>query len=150
MPSPETAQDPTPRYDLKNDLGWILDQLVDGVPQARHAVLLAGDGLRTAHSRDISAQSAETLAAVASGIHSLARSYGQKAMPGEDGEWLESVNSFRGGYLMIVSAGRASYLAIDCGTGVDLGALTTQAHSCVLRLGEHLDTPLRGAAGGRS
>ena len=136
----------TPRYDVENDLGWILDQqLVDAVPGTRAAVLLSGDGIRRAHSKELETADAEPMAAAASGIQALARSYAQRAMSGEEGTWEETINSYQGGFLMIVGAGDQSFLAVRADRDVDLAALTTAAHTCVLRLGEQMATPRRGA-----
>ena len=134
-----------PRDDVETDLGWILDQqLVDAVPGTRAAVLLSGDGIRRAHSQELETHDAEPMAAAASGIQALARSYAQRAMSEEDGVWEETITSYQGGFLMILGAGDQSFLAVRADRDVDLAALTTAAHTCVLRLGEHLATPRRG------
>jgi predicted regulator of Ras-like GTPase activity (Roadblock/LC7/MglB family) len=54
-----------------DDLTWLLESLPERIPGARSALLLSADGLvKAAHGLDTDA--ADHLAAVASGLHSLA------------------------------------------------------------------------------
>lgn len=55
------------------DLAWLLDDLVGRVKQAEHAIVLSADGLLMASSAQLSRDDAEHLAAMASGIQSLAK-----------------------------------------------------------------------------
>ncbi len=65
------------------DLDWLLDGLVRRVPHARSAVLLSSDGLvKSVHGLDT--DSADHLAALASGLHSLGRSAGSRFGDGGD------------------------------------------------------------------
>ena len=58
-------------------LGWLLDDLTERVEQVRHALVLSNDGLVTGASTGLRREDAEHLAAVASGLHSLAKGSGR-------------------------------------------------------------------------
>ena len=60
------------------DLSWLLDDLADRVEDFRKAVILSRDGLVIAATRDLDREDAEHLAALASGLQSLARGAGER------------------------------------------------------------------------
>lgn len=61
----------------KTGLGWLLDDLTERVEYVRHALVLSNDGLVTGASSALAREDAEHLAAVASGLHSLAKGSGR-------------------------------------------------------------------------
>lgn len=61
----------------KKGLGWLLDDLTQRVSFVRHALVLSNDGLVTGASSGLAREDAEHLAAVSSGLHSLAKGSGQ-------------------------------------------------------------------------
>lgn len=61
---------------LNKELDWLLDDLTRRVEHVRHAIVLSNDGLVTAASADLKREDAEHLAAVSSGLHSLAKGSG--------------------------------------------------------------------------
>ena len=65
------------------DLSWLLDDLVERVISARHAVVLSADGLLMGQSNDLSSEDGEHLAAMASAFQSLARGTGRHFSGGE-------------------------------------------------------------------
>ena len=54
-------------------LGWLLDDLTERVEHVRHALVLSNDGLVAGASTGLRREDAEHLAAVSSGLHSLAK-----------------------------------------------------------------------------
>ena len=54
------------------DLDWVMSRFVEEVPDAAHAILVSGDGLLMASSTSIPGERAEQVAAVSSGLASLA------------------------------------------------------------------------------
>ncbi|WP_420115606.1 roadblock/LC7 domain-containing protein, partial [Micromonospora sp.] len=54
------------------DLDWVMSRFVDDVPDAAHAILVSADGLLMASSTSIPGERAEQVAAVSSGLASLA------------------------------------------------------------------------------
>ena len=51
------------------DLNWMLDDLVNRIPQVQKAIVLSRDGLATGASDELARDEAERLAAMAAGFH---------------------------------------------------------------------------------
>jgi predicted regulator of Ras-like GTPase activity (Roadblock/LC7/MglB family) len=86
------------------DLTWLLEHLVTTVDRVRQVVILAADGLTLAHSPGLSQEDADRLAALASGLQSLARGAGQ-AFAG--GEVRQTIIEMDAALLFITAAGEA-------------------------------------------
>jgi uncharacterized protein len=65
MASPVIPRDP-------KDFGWLLDNFATATPGVRHALIVSSDGLPLITAGDMSADLADPLAAMTSGIISLA------------------------------------------------------------------------------
>lgn len=129
------------------DLAWLLSGLVERVPHTRSAVLLSSDGLTTAvHGLDT--DNADHLAAVASGLFSIARSAGVK-FGGSDGV-RQVVAELDDTMLFVSSAGFGSVLAVLAGREADAGVLGYEMSQLVKSVRPFLATPARqaGAAAG--
>jgi predicted regulator of Ras-like GTPase activity (Roadblock/LC7/MglB family) len=126
------------------ELGWLLDEMVLGVPAVRHAVVLSTDGLAVAASAGLSREDGEHLAAVASGFHSLAKGAGRHF---EVGAVRQTMVEFDGGYLFVVAAGGGTCLAVFCGPECDIGLVAYEMARLVRRVGEHLFAPPRAEDG---
>jgi predicted regulator of Ras-like GTPase activity (Roadblock/LC7/MglB family) len=91
------------------DLAWLLRGLGEEVPVIRGSVLLSADGmLKAAHGFD--RVSAEQLAALASGLFSIARSAGTRF--DNSNEVRQVVTELKSSQLFISSAGFNSVLAV--------------------------------------
>lgn len=123
-----------------NALGWLLDDILGKVPSARHAVLLSVDGLVLGSDSAMDGDSADHLAAVASGLASLARGAGRRF---EVGAVRSTIIEFDEAYLLISDAGHRTCLAVLTGADTDLGLLAYEAELMVTRVGEHLATGTR-------
>ncbi|MEG7727159.1 roadblock/LC7 domain-containing protein, partial [Listeria monocytogenes] len=55
-----------------NNLNWLVSRFVEEVTDAAHAILVSADGLLMAESQSIPGERAEQVAAVSSGLASLA------------------------------------------------------------------------------
>lgn len=76
---------------LDRGLDWLLDDLTSRVEHIRHALVLSNDGLVTGASAGLAREDAEHLAAVSSGLHSLARGSGGTSVPERRGRpWWSS------------------------------------------------------------
>ncbi|WP_377268460.1 roadblock/LC7 domain-containing protein [Peterkaempfera sp. SMS 1(5)a] len=126
------------------ELNWLLDELVTRVPEVRHAVVLSADGLAMGTSAALSREDGEHLAAVASGFHSLAKGAGRHFGAGDV---RQTMVELEGGYLFVAAAGEGSCLAVFTTAGADLGLVAYEMARLVRRVGEHLYTPPRSAAG---
>jgi uncharacterized protein len=123
-----------------SELGWLLDDILGKVPSARHAVLLSVDGLVLGCDTAMEGDGADHLAAVASGLASLARGAGRRF---EVGAVRSTIVEFDEAYLLISDTGNRTCLAVMTGTDTDLGLLAYEAELMVTRLGEHLATGAR-------
>jgi len=126
------------------ELGWLLDEMVGGVPAIRHAVVLSTDGLAVAASTGLSRENGEHLAAVASGFHSLAKGAGRHF---EVGTVRQTMVEFDGGFLFVVAAGGGTCLAVFSGPDCDIGLVAYEMARLVRRVGEHLFTAPRADNG---
>ena len=123
---------------------WLLDELVTKVG-AQHAVLLSSDGLVKAYSRGLDQDDAEALSAVASGVHSLARSAGDRF---GGGPVQQTIIEMRTAFLLVTVAGEGACLAVQCATDADVSLVAYEVNMTVNRVDEHLKTPARSRAGG--
>jgi predicted regulator of Ras-like GTPase activity (Roadblock/LC7/MglB family) len=125
------------------DLTWLLDDLVGRVKEARHAVVLSADGLLMACSRDFSQEDAEHLAAIASGIQSLAKGAGERF---GGGPVRQSIIERRNAFLLVTVAGQGACLAVLSDEDGDVGLIAYEMAMLVIQVGHHLSTPARTAA----
>ncbi|MCX4751083.1 roadblock/LC7 domain-containing protein [Kitasatospora sp. NBC_01287] len=125
----------------RTNMDWMLKELADGVPYARHVIVLSADGLRMAqHGTD--ADTADRLAAACAGLQSLAGAVGQE-FPHGDGRMRLVVIEMSGGFFYLMAAGARAYLAVLADEGVDAGLMGQRMRDLVARIGEHLSTPPR-------
>jgi predicted regulator of Ras-like GTPase activity (Roadblock/LC7/MglB family) len=122
------------------DLNWLLDELVAGVPEIGHAVVLSGDGLAVGTSTGLTQDDAERFAAIASGFHSLAKGAGRHF---QAGGVIQTMVELEGGFLFVVAAGQGSCLAVFTRADADMGLIAYEMARMVKRVGEHLHTPNR-------
>jgi predicted regulator of Ras-like GTPase activity (Roadblock/LC7/MglB family) len=126
--------------DVTAELGWLLDDLVDRVPQVRKVVVLSRDGLVMGSSRDIGREDGEYLAALAAGFHSLAIG----AQPHLDsGEIRQTIIEMEKGLFFVVPAGENSCLALLSAMGANAGLVAYEMTMLVKRVHRQLSTGLR-------
>jgi predicted regulator of Ras-like GTPase activity (Roadblock/LC7/MglB family) len=124
------------------DLAWLLDDLVNRVVGVQYAIVLSNDGLLLAASRGLIREQAETMAAAASGIQSLARGHGRMAAVGEP---RQTVVEYDGGNLFICDAADNSCLAAQSTDQVDVGVLAFEMARLVTGVSSFLGTATRTA-----
>ena len=125
-----------------HDLDWLLENLLSKTPGTRHALVLSKDGLKLCHTRGLTIDQADQLAAIASGIQSLA--YGTSIEFGDGtGGVRESMTEFHGGMLFIVEAGAGAHLAVIAADDADVGLIGHNMNELVEQLGEYLTAPAR-------
>ena len=106
---------------------------------ATHAPLRStiDTGLKICRSQGLTVDQADQLAAIASGIQSLA--YGASIEFGDgSGGVRQSMTEFYGGLLFIVEAGEGAHLAVVASDEADVGVIGHNMHELVEQLGEHL------------
>lgn len=124
-------------------LGWLLENLVERTPGARHALVLSRDGLKLCRTSGLSVDQADQLAAIAAGIQSL--SHGASIEFGDGtGGVRSAMAEFYGGILFIVEAGEGAHVALVADEEADAGLVGHNMAELVEQLGEHLVARPRG------
>nr|WP_206441537.1 roadblock/LC7 domain-containing protein [Streptomyces boncukensis] len=118
----------------------MLDDLTKRISAVRHALVLSTDGLVTASSQDLEREDAEHLAAVSSGLHSLAKGSGQHF---KAGRVRQTMIEFDEGVLFVTAAGDGSCLCVLASAEADIGQVAYEMTLLVNRVGEHLGVALR-------
>jgi predicted regulator of Ras-like GTPase activity (Roadblock/LC7/MglB family) len=129
--------------DQATDLAWLLTGLLQRVPHTRSALLLSSDGLKKA-AHGLDPDSADHLAAIASGLFSLARSAGNR-FGGGDGV-RQVVAELDDTLLFVSAAGSGAVLAVLATRGADAGVLGYEMSQLVKSVRPYLATPARHAA----
>ncbi|CCB75914.1 MULTISPECIES: roadblock/LC7 domain-containing protein [Streptomycetaceae] len=124
------------------DLDWLLENLVQRTPGTRHALVLSRDGLKLCRTSGLTVDQADQLAAIASGIQSLAHGASVEFGDGSGGV-RQSMTEFHGGLLFIVEAGHGAHLAVVAEDDADAGVIGHNMTELVEQLGEYLSTPPR-------
>jgi predicted regulator of Ras-like GTPase activity (Roadblock/LC7/MglB family) len=122
------------------DLSWLLRNLIEHVPHTRGAVLLSSDGLTTA-AHGLEQDSADHLAAIASGLFGIARSAGTKF--GSSDAVRQVVVEVDDALLFISSAGFGSLLVVLARPQADAGVLGYEMSQLVKSVRPFLATPVR-------
>jgi predicted regulator of Ras-like GTPase activity (Roadblock/LC7/MglB family) len=127
-------------------LDWLLDSLVDQIPEIRCAIVLSGDGLLIGKSKDLGRDDAEHLSAVGSGMHSLARG---AARHFQGGEVQQTVIQMERAFLFVTAAGRGARLAAIASEEVDVGMMAFEMGTLVKQVGKYLSAAPRVQAPSR-
>jgi predicted regulator of Ras-like GTPase activity (Roadblock/LC7/MglB family) len=131
------------------DLDWLLENLLERTPETQHALVLSKDGLKICRSQQLTVDQADQLAAIASGIQSLA--YGASIEFGDgSGGVRQSMTEFYGGLLFIVEAGEGAHLAVVATDEADVGIIGHNMNELVEQIGDYLTAPPRRSAQSRS
>jgi uncharacterized protein len=124
-------------------LDWLLVDFVRGTPGVRHAVVVSADGLRLAASKSVGAALGDQLAAVTSGLLSLAQGVAQSFAAGPV---RQTIVEMAGGYLFVTSIREGSMLAVFAERTCDMGMIGYEMTLLAAKVG-HMLTPSRRAAG---
>lgn len=121
-----------PRPSSANSLDWLVSNFSREVPGVAHAVLVSADGLLVAASEHLPTERADQLAAVSSGLASLAVGAAQLF---EGGQVLQSVVEMDRGYLLLMRVGDGSHLATLAAASCDIGQIGYEMAVLVERVG---------------
>jgi hypothetical protein len=127
------------------DLDWVMSRFVDDVPDAAHAILVSADGLLMASSTSIPGERAEQVAAVSSGLASLAVG---AARLFEGGSVMQTIVEMEMGFLMLMSVGDGSNLTVLTTEEADIGQVGYEMALLVDRVGRTVEAQARVGAGG--
>ncbi len=125
-----------------NSLDWLVSNFAREVPGVSHAVLVSVDGLLIAASEQLPRERAEQLAAVTSGLASLATGAAQLF---EGGQVLQSVVEMANGYLLVMRVGDGSQLATLAAPNCDIGQIGYEMAVLVERVGNVVSSSRRAA-----
>ena len=121
-------------------LNWIVTKFIAEVPGTAHAVLVSADGLLMACSDRLPADRAEQVAAVSSGLASLAVGASRLF---EGGPVLQTVIEMELGYLLLMSVGDGSNLAVLTQDSADIGQVGYEMALLVERVGRMVQATAR-------
>ena len=120
-----------------HDFGWVVDNFVRSTPGVSHALIVSADGLPLIAAGGMSADLADPLAAMTSGIISLGNNIA--ATVGDSG--CEQVMlKFPSGHFLFMGIGSLAGVAVLVKEGANLGAVGYQMARLVDSVG-HLLTP---------
>jgi uncharacterized protein len=123
-----------------NSLDWLVSNFARDVPGVAHAILVSVDGLLTAASEHLPQERADQLAAVSSGLASLANGAAQLF---DGGQVLQSVVEMQNGYLLLMQVGDGSHLATLASTSCDIGQIGYEMAILVERVGNVVQSSRR-------
>ena len=127
------------------DLDWVMSRFVEEVPDAAHAILVSADGLLMASSTSIPGERAEQVAAVSSGLASLAVG---AARLFEGGSVMQTIVEMENGFLMLMSVGDGSNLTVLTTEEADIGQVGYEMALLVDRVGRTVEAQARVGTGG--
>jgi predicted regulator of Ras-like GTPase activity (Roadblock/LC7/MglB family) len=129
---------------MADDLTWLLSRLTEAVPKTQSALLLSADGIAK-YWHGLDKDGADTLAALASGLCSLAQQVGTR-FGGGDG--VRQVVSELGEIILFVTAASAgTVLAVLASREVDAATLSYEMGRLCTQVPAYLATPTRHHSG---
>lgn len=123
-------------------LDWVVARFVMDVPGVAHAVLVSADGLLMAANPGLWPERADQIAAVSAGLSSLAVGASRLL---DGGPVLQTLVEMENGYLMLMSVGDGSNLAVLTLPGADLGQVGYEMALLVDRVGAVVQANARQA-----
>jgi predicted regulator of Ras-like GTPase activity (Roadblock/LC7/MglB family) len=127
---------------MMDDLNFLLDDLIRTVPHTKCAVLLSVDGIKT-HWSGVGADDADILAAMASGMISLAHQVGAKFGGHQESGVRQVITELSGLYLFVTAAAGGTVLAVLTGREVNTGAISFEMAKLCKRVPTRIATPPR-------
>ena len=129
----------------ERNLDWLVSRFVEEVTDAAHAILVSADGLLMAMSESIPDERAEQVAAVSSGLASLAVG---AARLFEGGSVMQTIVEMEMGFLMLMSVGDGSNLTVLTTEEADIGQVGYEMALLVDRVGRTVEAQARVGTGG--
>jgi uncharacterized protein len=124
------------------DLNWLITDFADRVPDVAHAIVVSADGLPIAYSREFPPERVHQLAAVVSGLTSLAQGASRIF---EGGEVKQTMVDMDRGLLIAMGVNGGSTLAVLVGDDCDMGLVAYEMSLLVVQVGDALALEVRGA-----
>ncbi|MET8651690.1 roadblock/LC7 domain-containing protein [Nocardia aurea] len=131
-----------PSNTTDENLNWLVTRFTRDVPGVTHAVLVSADGLLQATSPHLPSERAEQLAAVTAGLASLAAGAAQLF---NGGKVMQSIVDMQRGYLLVMTVGNGSHLAVLANKTHDIGRIGYEMALLVDRVGSVVSATARTA-----
>jgi uncharacterized protein len=122
------------------DLNWLVTNFVERVPETAHAIIVSSDGLVLGVSGGLERIAADKLAAIVSGLASLADS-GARAF--DYGIVIQTAVEMREGVLVLVSVSNGATLAVLAEITCDLELIAYEMALLTERAGQMITPPTR-------
>ncbi len=122
-----------------NNVNWLMVNFVRGTPGVDHALAVSSDGLLIALSSSLDRASADKMAAIITGLRSLA--HGATSEIGK-GQVMQVLIEMTGGYLFVSSISGGSTLGVVTSRDCDLGLVGFEITLLVERVGSQLTPAL--------
>lgn len=130
----------------ERDLNWLITSFARRIPGVTSVVVLSTDGLVLAVSELLPRDTAETLAAVTSGLTSLTAGAARHMGAGTVNQVIVEMD---GGFLFVTTISEGSALAVLCGPEADIGQIGYEMSTLVARIGQVLTPALRAELSAR-
>ena len=121
------------------NMNWLLSSFATNTPGVELIVVVSSDGLLMGNSSNLDRASADTLAAVVSGLRSLSDGAGRVIGKGSVSQVIVEM---RLGYLLTSSIGGGSSLGVVASKACDLGVVGYEMALLVERVGRQLTPEL--------
>ncbi len=121
------------------NISWLLSSFVDSTAEVEEAIAVSSDGLLMAMSSSLDRAAADQLAAIVSGLRSLAD--GAARVTGR-GALNQAIVEMGDGYLFVTAISGGSCLGVVAGRDCDLGAVGYGTTLLVERVGTSLTPEL--------
>ena len=126
--------------------GWLVDDFVNRVPGVAHALVVSAEGMPMTASAHLPRDRADQLAAVASGLVSLAQG---AARCFDAGQVVQTVVELERGIMLLMSISDGSSLAVLAAPTCDIGLVGYEMTLLVDRVGQQLTPQVRTGVYGR-
>jgi uncharacterized protein len=126
-----------------SDLGWLLDNFSDRMPDVSHALAISVDGLVLAHTRRLPRDRADQLAATGSGLVALLAG---AARFFNAGSVISNVTQLDGGFMFCMALNDGAALLVLASQTADVGKVSYEMTELANRIGEAFTPTARGAA----
>lgn len=123
-----------------HELNWLVNSFIQQVPGTTSAVVVSVDGLVLALSERLPHDTADTLAAVTSGLASLTAG---AADCFDAGPVHQVIIEMGRGYLFVTTVSEGAALAVMCTSDCDIGLIGFEMTMLVSRVGQVLTPALR-------
>lgn len=127
--------------DSSQQLNWLIESLVERIPEARCALLSAADGLKRASTEGLSKDKADKMSAITSGLWSLGRGAGSDFADTE--KVRQVIVELEGAMLFVVAAGFGTILSVLTNDKANPGLVGHEMDQLVRSMHKHLETAAR-------